>query len=428
MTDLASSETLAVSSRPLDDGWIRSLLRRDISDLRQLSILLIPGSLALQDKGSGPLVALLSAGACGALLFTLARQLRAQLVIPLPVIAVVTWFAMTILWTTDRGSTTRRFLLFLTLGFAGWTAITSVDYETFIERLALACKILTGWTWLLLLVAWEWSTRPRLDNAPGWHGPFLHKNALGVFCWISIATFLSAKKISWFWIAAAFGLVVGSSSSTGLACTIAVIVAALTMALFRRFGGVGRLSIVLVAATWAVLLAAFVGVANITTSLSGNDESFTGRDRVWDAVRSAVTERPWTGYGFGAAWSAGDDTNIVKQLTVDAGFRAYSAHNLRLEVLSQVGLIGALLLLVALGSAAFHYWKWPHRRERVNQWPALLIVGGFPGVLVESFPLTHSGFPLLIAMLCLPAQRVIAERRIDRERSFRSTQQTLRTR
>ena len=77
--------------------------------------------------------------------------------------------------------------------------------------------------------------------------------------------------------------------------------------------------------------------------LVGKDSTLTGRTDLWAAVIDAVEQHPWLGYGMGAFWR-GPLSEAIRAIP----WHPRSAHSGYLELALDLGLCGAVLVLVPL--------------------------------------------------------------------------------
>jgi exopolysaccharide production protein ExoQ len=204
--------------------------------------------------------------------------------------------------------------------------------------------------------------QPELLGA--WKGLTTQKNVLGALSALSF--------IFWFhgWMSRSVGgfkfllgasisitCVLLSRSSTSLMATV---LACLTMVLLMRAPGslqrvmpyaVATLSAFIVIYSLAVLrvIPGLEVLLSPIPAITGKDLTFSGRSEIWAAVVQHIEMRPFLGSGFGAYWAGpfpDSESYIIKGVL--RGFYPYSAHNGYLDVLNDLGVVGAVLLLAYL--------------------------------------------------------------------------------
>ena len=203
-----------------------------------------------------------------------------------------------------------------------------------------------------------------LDGGRDWRGLWTHKNALafvmaqGALAATCAAFAAPARRRLWLaTTAVCLAVLVMSRGKSSLLAVAVVIVGAGGLALMRR----NAISAVVAAwcaatAVGVAVLAAVLAPASVLKAL-GKDPTLTGRTDIWAAVARRIAERPLTGYGYGAFWEkTSAPARIVRK---EANWPVPSAHNGWLDLLLQVGWIGAalfaataMLALVALSVRA----------------------------------------------------------------------------
>lgn len=314
----------------------------------------------------------------------------------LPVL-LVAWCCASYVWSVDRLATEREIVYSLPIFVTALVVGSLLTAEQLIVAIRRAIEITILLTLLYIAVYRAAAWAPALDGAPGFRGPFSHKNSAGMF--FAIASLFAVDQLrSWRGRAvmvASLTFVVLSRSSTALVLTI---VGVLGVAYVWRLLGrsrPGRRATNAVLAVIAlfvvpVTIARFLGDA---TALVGRDATLTGRVDVWRAVLRPIRTHLLSGVGYGGPWL--NLTPFSQSLFRDIGFRAYHAHNAYLDWLLQIGLIGLLLLLgivmvtmTRLGSAATN-----GSRPAVVLFVLLALM--LAGAVAESSPLLGEGFVLL---------------------------------
>jgi exopolysaccharide production protein ExoQ len=271
-------------------------------------------------------------------------------------------------------------------------------------------RVLLGACAVSLVVAPGYASRPAVDLAPGWHGVFGHKNALGTVTVLALATF-------WFeapspsrrrWLALTAVLLVGSRSSTALAVTIVLLglvawQAALKIVQNRWM----RMSLRAATAAFVVLGAtAFWVRIDIFASLLGRDPTLSGRTHIWAAVWRAIAERPLLGQGVGGVWRAPIEPTTTIWKEID--FQAFHAHSGYLDLLLQLGVVGTVFFLALIGSTAVGL----HRRGgTAGRWGLVLLFVLCLNAASETGPFLSEGFVVLTVLSAAAAQKPPVRRR-----------------
>jgi O-antigen ligase len=201
-------------------------------------------------------------------------------------------------------------------------------------------------------------------------------------------------------VALVFGLLALVSSGTRLVILVLLILGAVA-AMYRRTVG----SIVVAALAIGALVVVMVFPSSFAETVARPGEptahvlEFAGRTPVWSAAFEAIEERPLLGYG----WVANE---VVFQEAVIADvidFEAYTAHNIVVGILVDLGVVGATLLLLALGAL------WRSTRAAAGPRLLLLLI-----VLTGTIEATLSRPSLTMAALgMIGAAAHIDRRRVD---------------
>jgi O-antigen ligase len=157
-------------------------------------------------------------------------------------------------------------------------------------------------------------------------------------------------------------------------------------------------------AIWACISIGALVTATVLTekafvlNLLGKDPTLTGRSEIWDAVFRQVEQSPWLGFGFAAFWQK---TSAPAQwVRSQTGWAVPTAHNGWIDLIVQVGWIGAFLFAItfvaACLGAAFRFTRLK------DGYLSVLILWIFTVLsLSESVILQHNslGWALFIAAL-----------------------------
>lgn len=254
-----------------------------------------------------------------------------------------------------------------------------VERFSFFEQL----KIL-AWVFALAALfsfvfgAFGWGTA--VFDVPGtWIGIYSQKNVLGRSMAMGAIVFslLSEHLGSGRWltrigILACLILIVLASSGTAM---VAIVVLFYAKHLIGRLvrGRRIRLEICL------VILIACIGIPllasnfeKITESLA-RDPTLTGRTAVWAISLTMAMSKPWLGYGYGGFWLGGEGPSLEVWRTLNIAMP--NAHNGLIDMILDLGLIGALVALLGYASylrkafrvlAAEKSWE--------NAWPLLFLI------------------------------------------------------
>ena len=183
----------------------------------------------------------------------------------------------------------------------------------------------------------------------GWRGWFGHKNGLGAFAVLALATFLALDRRSMLrtvGIAVVAVLIIGSRSATGL--TVGVAVTALYMWMAWLDTTRGRWTTGFVATSLAFgAAAAVVMLFSLPTVVGayGKDLTLSGRTAVWDVVIDRIVEQPLLGYGYDGVFTQ-PPSPMARDISAHSGFDVPHAHQGAIDLTLQLGLIGLALFVV----------------------------------------------------------------------------------
>lgn len=130
----------------------------------------------------------------------------------------------------------------------------------------------------------------------------------------------------------------------------------------------GSLLVVLVAGMIALLASA----STLVLQMLGKDPTLTARTGRWEVIIELWRESPWIGFG----WGAFDIDERFRYLQLHTyGHVATNTQNGYLQVLAEVGIIGALALaLVLLGACVCAVRRFSRRAAPVDGWILLLLL------------------------------------------------------
>lgn len=311
--------------------------------------------------------------------------------VPLPLVALLVWAALSWTWSVDPVATleaVRGELLLVAL---------LAPVAGLLSRRALAGAVLWTVRLVLLAVVLTLLTRPetRVSGSAeflveGWRGSFPDKNSLALFLTAALAAVLALDRGGA--RVASVGVIavlhVGAQSATGSTGALLVLLVAVWLRLLGRRPARQVAVLVLATATTVTAFVALV-ISNVQTVLQvyGRDADLTGRTEIWAAVLDALAERPLLGFGLDALLDLQRPTPVTQDLWAAIGFRAVHAHNGALDLAGQIGAVGlALHLLVVLQTAALAVRR-ARRGDDVATWallllPAIALMSGTEPVLL----------------------------------------------
>lgn len=263
---------------------------------------------------------------------------------------------------------------------------------------------------------WYW-VRDNLFDGGRIQGIVGNANLLAIISLFAIITFgvLFAARARWrttlaLWMALAAYFLFRTSSVTALACAAAAAVVLAVALLMRRARTPGaRTRIYVIAIGGTVLGAGIVWLLrDWLLGLVGRSSDLTGRsDLIWTKVLERVRDHPLFGNGFSSPWIPDDPA--FDGWIVDHGISVFHAHNMWLDVLFQLGVLGLILMAVAYLTLLWRSWffaidrpRWDLDAERPYS-PLTLLPSLFTVVLLvqglsESTPIMLWGWLLLVLL------------------------------
>ena len=358
------------------------------------------GAFPLSPRRYGAAVALLGAAAVALAL----RRGPARGTLSIPLALVLGWWAASFAWATTTWAWT----------IATWRTVPAVvalmamgavvPAARAAPGLVIGCYVGIAWT-ALALVLDPSSATTNPDGAIGWRGRFAHRNGLGMFLALALPTIAmlerrrAARAIG---LATGLGLLIMSRSLTALLTPVAVSAVGIWLGAYRARDG--RPGAAFVATTivlaGAALLAAVV-LTPVIVPLLGKNLTLTGRTTTWAAIGRAVEVRPLTGYGVGV-WldtALPPVADIVRALSHDP----HHTHNGLLELLFQLGAVGAALYLAVVLQTVVRAWRGLGESPDVSGW-ALLVVAMMAVTSITEPPVLGSWLAILAYAVTVTSQ------------------------
>ncbi|MEO1621285.1 MAG: O-antigen ligase family protein [Cyanobacteria bacterium J06632_3] len=196
----------------------------------------------------------------------------------------------------------------------------------------------------------------KFDGA--WKGIYTQKNNFSTTMTMTIMLFFVFSVVSkvgierWLGrigLAFAIGMVILSTSVSGLVIFIAMIS---FVVVFRMFRWQGRRSVLVLDLVGLATLAAVAGLSatwqDIVIGL-GRDPTLSARTYIWTGSLDKIMDRPWLGYGRAAFWVPNSlPARQVGALAKSGDFVPAHAHNGFIDVALDLGLIGFGLFILGL--------------------------------------------------------------------------------
>lgn len=298
-----------------------------------------------------------------------------------PLMALIAWISLSVLWTFNQEfgvfSIRRDVPLWIATSLMA-SLLPRKDVIAAIKRGVIIAILITI---VALILVPETRTNINdgiyVDDVPGWHGFFVHKNVFSPFLIFALTLtihFENERVRRSIYLAILAILMVGSDSATGMSA--ALFVGALFVWFrFLHRSGVGRRSTAYVVSSIAVGLVGLMGAAaslSILTSAAGKDLTFSGRTYIWSGVINAIQDRPLVGYGVGGVfWDQSSD--ITRSIWRDVGFHIPHSHSGVLDVWLNYGIVGVLLFAVLFVTGVAKGVRLIRRSPRTGEWLLTLL-------------------------------------------------------
>lgn len=347
---------------------------------------------------------------------------------------------VSVAWSQWRGATLLTWALLGTVTVSALFIAHVLSWSEIVRALASAFKWILGLSlaielWVALVVQgpilpnffvrpddgkvdaqWYW-VRGNLFDGDRIQGIVGNANLLAMISLFAILTFgvRFAAGARWrttlaLWSLLAAYFLLRAGSATAYICAAAagiVLVVALLMRRTTTPGGRTRLYVVFLGGGAAVAATLWL-LREPLLGLLGRSADLTGRsNKIWAKVLERAGESPIFGNGFSSPWVPFDPA--FDGWIVDHGITVFHAHNMWLDVLMQLGVIGVVLMGVAYVSLLWRSWffaidrpRWDLAAERpysaLTLLPSLLTVVLLVQGLSESTPIMLWGWMLLVLL------------------------------
>ena len=278
-------------------------------------------------------------------------------------ISLVLLFLLSIAWSVDPWTTSRRggLYVFFVLGVIGMAArLTDREFTGLMSTVCLLSAVAS-----LALLAFDPSSALALPDSFGsfvapaevplaLRGIFIHKNVLGQVMAAGVLANMhilraAASRQARFWSVVRsivfLVVVLASKSSTSISVTLYLCPMTFFICLYRR-GGLTRVLGTSVAVLSGAIALALTLFPDPVLEILGKDATLTGRTELWALVVDKIYERPIAGWGYFAFWGSANPVANAISAQLGWGGAVPTAHNALLEMLVEVGVIGTILISV----------------------------------------------------------------------------------
>lgn len=263
---------------------------------------------------------------------------------------------------------------------------------------------------------WYW-VRDNFVDGGRIQGIVGNSNLLAIVSLFAIVTFgvSFAARARWrttlvLWTLLAAYLMVRASSATAYVCALAAAIVFVVALLIRRARTPRiRARIYMICGGIVIVVVAAVAVLHkpLLEAL-GRSADLTGRtDLIWTKVLERAATHPIFGNGFSSPWIPSDPS--FDEWITDHHITVFHAHNMWLDVLMQLGVVGLVLMAIAYLTLLWRAWffaadrpRWDLRADRpyssLTILPLLFTVILLVQGLAESTPIMLWGWLLLILL------------------------------
>ena len=261
------------------------------------------------------------------------------------------WIYLSTLWTINSETTSRRAFAFVATSLFGLyfgARFRGGEGVVMIARVGVGLAVGS----LLAAIAYPTMGVAHDINAGDWRGLWYEKNSLGAIMALGAFSCVSAAMITgkgWRWAAGAalcIFLVLMSKSKTALLCVLLPAAIYIVVWLMRRGPAIAVAAVFLAVTAGAAVVGVLTLAPGIAFNALGKDATLTGRTQIWASLFRRIAEQPLTGYGYAAFW---EKTSLpAKIVRRETGWSVPTAHNGWIDVLVQIGWVGAVLMAMLL--------------------------------------------------------------------------------
>jgi exopolysaccharide production protein ExoQ len=258
-------------------------------------------------------------------------------------------------WSTTPDVTFRRSVALVLTAFFGYYLVVRFPLAEIIRLATFALMVGTVINFVFVFAIRKYGiTQVTTEAATSgdWSGVFPHKNALGRASLLAALLFVFAARtfprrrlLYWTFCLLNVVLIVGAQSQTALVsfCLLMVLMVLFTglRAHATLYGGVA----------FGLIGTALMGAGFVATELGpiseslGKDPTLTGRTQLWSDVLHEIARKPILGFGWSGFWTGAADGPARYVLERNL-WHPPDAHNAVLELLVNVGIVGASLFIL----------------------------------------------------------------------------------
>ena len=258
-------------------------------------------------------------------------------------------------WSSTPDVTFRRSVALVLTAFFGYYLVVRFPLHEIIRLATFALMVGTVINLVFVFAVRKYGVTQVTSEAAtsgDWSGVFPHKNALGRASLLAALLFVFAARafprrrlLYWTFCLLNVVLIVGANSKTALVSFV------LLMVLLVLFTGLRAHATLYGGVAFALIGTSVLGAAFVTTNLGpiseslGRDATLTGRTQLWGDVLHEIARKPVLGFGWSGFWT-GNKAGPARYVLERNLWHPPDAHNAVLELLVNVGIVGAALFLV----------------------------------------------------------------------------------
>ncbi|MEO0758043.1 MAG: O-antigen ligase [Cyanobacteria bacterium J06648_16] len=223
-----------------------------------------------------------------------------------------------------------------------------------------------------------------INGEVAWQGIYAEKNAFSGMGTITLLVYFVLslynthrfeQRLARIGVVATIGLILLSSSKTGL---IVFLVLLLCIMAFQRYRWQGKRTVLV--SDILVFLLLFVGGLIITywfdiTAALGKDPTMSSRTTIWAGTMEQIWQRPWIGYGLEAFWQDGNPQAVEVGRVIHRSFVPAHAHNGLIDIWLDIGIVGLIIFFAGYLSTAVLAFKRAYRASQPEDfWPLAMVL------------------------------------------------------
>lgn len=279
---------------------------------------------------------------------------------------------LSLLWTHDLEGTQAALPALWACLILGTTIPSFSSANVILDGISLGGAAGVALSWLL--------NRRSAEFDGALVGVYSHRNVLSTVAVVTFAALLvrlfsRTGKVSRFVSALgatfAFLTVLATKSTSAIITALIAVSLLVLMWLLRRLGAPGRFAVLPLALVLSLgfVLPWALDNEDAVAAAFGRSATLTGRTEIWDIALYVARDNLWFGMGWGGIW---DGTVGLEIRSIFGYTTALSAHNGYLDVLLQVGIVGAVFFALGVMFTMVRAWRAPFSDVQMTWVPVVL--------------------------------------------------------